>query len=135
MSSSDERLTDHVFRCLKAHITTEYHNGQYDRSKTGQYLIARRVVISEIQDELTEAEKTELKAFHDRRCRRWRKGLETSVDGDDDVDLDNELSEEELDKLRQDISKAADAEKQEEEEDDADAEVEAEDINVTAVLE
>jgi hypothetical protein len=120
---------------IKARITAEYTNGEYDRSKTGQYLVARRVVITEVQDELTEEEKTEVKAFHDRRCRRWRKGLETSVEGDDEVDLDNEMSEEELDKLRQDITKAADTEKREKEEDDADAQVEEKDSDVTAILE
>jgi hypothetical protein len=120
---------------IKARITIEYHNGTYDRSKTGQYLMARRVVIAQVQGQLTDEEKTELQAFHDRRCRRWRKGLDTSVDGDDEVDLDNKMTEEEVDKLRKEVDKAAREQEKEEAEDAADAPVEDGDSDVTAILE
>jgi hypothetical protein len=120
---------------IKSRITAEYTNSEYDRLKTGQYLVARCLVITQVQDELTKEEKTELNVFHDRRCRRWWKGLETSMEGDDEVDLDNEMTEEELDKLWREIMKVADAQKREKEEDEADAEVEDGDSDVTAILE
>jgi hypothetical protein len=116
-------------------INIEYRDGDYDHSKVGQYLAARRVVISQVQAELTDEEKERLKAFHDRRCRRWRKGLDTGIDGDEEVDLDDEMTEEELEKLRKDMEKVTEEREKEAQEDAADADIEDEDFDVTATLE
>jgi hypothetical protein len=120
---------------IKTHINIKYTDGTYDHSKMGQYLAARRVVIAQVEAELTDEEKSRLQAFHDRRCRRWQKGLDTAVDGDDGVELDDEMSKEELEKLRKDMEKATEEQEKEAHEDAADAKVEDEDYDVPVILE
>jgi DNA-binding transcriptional MerR regulator len=121
---------------IQDRIQREYSKPTYERTKPGQYLLARGVVLKEVKGLLTAPEQKELEAFHNRRCRRWRKTMLLS-EGDEDAegDIDDELDEEEQAKLDEEKRKAVEREAREAAEDVADAPLENSVADVEAIIE
>jgi hypothetical protein len=121
---------------IQDRIQREYSKPTYDHAKPGQYLLARSVVLKELKGLLTVSERTELEAFHNRRCRRWRKAMLLS-DGEEDADgdIDDELDDEEQAKFDEEKRKAVEREAKEAAEDIADAPLEDSVVDVEAIIE
>jgi hypothetical protein len=121
---------------IQDRIKREYSKDTYDPAKPGQYLLARSAVLKELKGMLTDSEQKELEAFHNRRCRRWRKtALLSDGDEDADGDIDDELDEEEQAKFDEEKRKAEEREAREAAEDIADAPLEDTAIDVEAIIE
>jgi hypothetical protein len=87
---------------IEDQIIAEYKKPNYNPSKRGNYLEARRVVLKEVKKNLTDEDRKELDAFHGRRCSRHQSGSgEGDSESDAEGDEDEELDEEEREKAKE----------------------------------
>jgi hypothetical protein len=117
-------------------IKTEYNKPIYVKSRQGDFLEARRVVLKHVKTCLTEDDRTELDQFHARRCSRHRRSNgEGDSESDADGDEDEDLNEEEIEKAKE-AREAKDKEKSQRKIADLeDAKKESRHIDIEALIE